>query len=47
MIAKLRAKLPGMNSWLIWLGFLGLLLAIGLTWFPGVCGSRLTCRPSR
>jgi Ni/Fe-hydrogenase subunit HybB-like protein len=31
MIAKLRAKLPGMNSWLIWLGFLGLLLAIGLT----------------
>ena len=31
MIAKLRAKLPGTNSWLIWLGFLGLLLAIGLT----------------
>jgi Ni/Fe-hydrogenase subunit HybB-like protein len=33
MIAKLRAKLPSMNSWLIWLGFLGLLLAIGL-----ICG---------
>ena len=31
MIAKLRAKLPAMNSWLIWLGLLGLLLAIGLT----------------
>jgi Ni/Fe-hydrogenase subunit HybB-like protein len=30
MIPKLRAKLSTTNTWLIWLGFLGLLLAIGL-----------------
>ncbi len=30
MIANLRAKLPAMNTWALWLVFLGLLLAIGL-----------------
>ncbi|MBV6395350.1 MAG: Menaquinone reductase, integral membrane subunit [Anaerolineales bacterium] len=31
MIARLRAKLHRVNAWTFWLGFLGLLLAIGLT----------------
>jgi hypothetical protein len=52
MTAKLRAlrlRLPRLNVWTLWLAFLGLMLAIGLTggilvfW---VCGSPLTSRPS-
>jgi Ni/Fe-hydrogenase subunit HybB-like protein len=30
MITKFRAKFPTVNSWVLWLGFLGLLLVIGL-----------------
>lgn len=30
MIANLRAKFPALNPWMLWLGFLSLLLAIGL-----------------
>jgi len=30
MIARLRAKLPPLTAWTLWLGFLGLTLAIGL-----------------
>ena len=31
MTTKLRAKIPTLNAWVLWLGFLGLLLVIGLT----------------
>lgn len=31
MTTKLRAKIPTLNAWVLWLSFLGLLLVIGLT----------------